>query len=222
MDNIIDRGEYLMDNTHDFLRKMDENFVFKRGGEFFKEELFQEVVIEEVRYKSKKPFFVVDYDDPSYTVDDENLDFEKIDFNTYQSIKLSAIKSMYINENASVICKYVPRPPEKTCLDVLGIYSCVVFIELYPDEKIRAKPAKGVRKTSLEGYSAVKEFYSPDYSKLPPEPDYRRTLYWNPAVATDENGKAKIQFYNNSSCTNFSISAETVTPLGMIGIHKNE
>jgi hypothetical protein len=217
MDNIIDRGEYLTDNIHDFLRKMDENFVFKKGGAFFTDTIFQNVVFEEVQYKAKTPIFIVDYEGHSHTTD---ATFSKIDFNTYQRIKLSAIKSIYINENASVICQYLPR--DVPCVDLLDIYGCVVFIELYPDEQLSAKPAKGVRKTSLEGYSAVKEFYSPDYSELPPEPDYRRTLYWNPAVITDESGKAKIQFYNNSNCTNFSISAETVTPLGMIGIHKNE
>ena len=55
-----------------------------------------------------------------------------------------------------------------------------------------------------------------------PEPDYHRTLYWNPAVTPDENGIAKINFYNNSSRRNFSVSAETVTPQGFIGIYKNK
>ena len=95
-----------------------------------------------------------------------------------------------------------------------------MFIETYPEGQVPAEGAKGVRKTWLEGYSAVREFYSPDYSMLPPEPDYRRTLYWNPSVTTDENGIAKIQFYNNSSCRNFSVSAETVTSHGMIGVYR--
>jgi len=90
-------------------------------------------------------------------------------------------------------------------------------METYPDGQIPIEGAKGVRKTWLEGYSPVNEFYSPNYSELPPEPDYRRTLYWNPMVSPDENGKALIKFYNNSSCMNFSISAETVTSQGMIG-----
>jgi len=91
------------------------------------------------------------------------------------------------------------------------------------DEKIPVAGAKGVRKTWLEGYSRVSEFFTPDYSELPPsEPDYRRTLYWNPSISTDESGKANIQFFNNSRCTNFSISAETVTEKGMIGIYRDE
>ena len=87
-----------------------------------------------------------------------------------------------------------------------------------------ATAAKGVRKTWLEGYSATKEFYSPNYSDLPvrPDPDYRRTLYWNPAVTTDEAGQAKIRFYNNSTCRSFNISAETITPAVMIGVYNSQ
>jgi hypothetical protein len=61
----------------------------------------------------------------------------------------------------------------------------------------------------------------PDYSIMPPEPDYRRTLYWNPNVMSNESGVARVQFYNNSSCRNFNISAETITSDGAIGITKN-
>ena len=97
-------------------------------------------------------------------------------------------------------------------------FGCVVFIETY-DEDVPVD-VRGLRRTWLEGYSAVSEFYSPNYSILPPMPDYRRTLYWNPMVTPDENGIAKIEFYNNSRGRNFSVSAETVTPNGIIGVYK--
>lgn len=53
---------------------------------------------------------------------------------------------------------------------------------------------KGVRKTWLEGYSEVKDFYQPDYRVLPKENDYRRTLYWNPALSTDEQERLIFVF----------------------------
>ena len=53
-----------------------------------------------------------------------------------------------------------------------------------------------------------------DYNLMPPEADYRRTLYWNPNVTTDKDGKAKIDFYNNSSCKQMFISAEGITKDG--------
>lgn len=65
------------------------------------------------------------------------------------------------------------------------------------------------------GYAPPVQFYSPDYSSiLPDKPDYRRTLYWNPNVKTDENGNASIQFYNNSTCKKMIISAEGITKDG--------
>jgi len=139
----------------------------------------------------------------------------------YQAIRLSAIKSIYINENTSVIAKYIipPDPSGSSAMDIALECSCVVFIETYPEGAVPAEAMKGVRKTWLDGYSDVKEFYSPNYSELPPEPDYRRTLYWNPALTTDSTGIAKVQFYNNSSCKNLNISAETVTTEGIIGIN---
>jgi hypothetical protein len=40
------------------------------------------------------------------------------------------------------------------------------------------------------------------------------------ADGSDKDGKALIQFYNNSSCRSYSISAETITPQGVIGVLK--
>ena len=119
---------------------------------------------------------------------------------------------------ARYITSVVPAPP----MIIAWAFSCVVFIETYPEGQVPVEGAKGVRKTWFEGYSEVREFYSPNYAALPTqESDYRRTLYWNPMVATDETGKAKITFYNNSTCQKFSISAETITPQGMIGVFRN-
>ena len=57
-------------------------------------------------------------------------------------------------------------------MNIDKIYGCVVLIETLPEEEVSVKGAKGVRKTWLEGYSKVKEFYLPDYRILPREGDY--------------------------------------------------
>lgn len=46
--------------------------------------------------------------------------------------------------------------------------------------------------------------------------DHRRTLYWNPNVKTGRDGKAKVEFYNNSSCRQMVISAEGITVEGKV------
>lgn len=58
---------------------------------------------------------------------------------------------------------------------------------------------KGQRNTIIHGYSRVEDFYSPNYRKTDVEDvnDRRRTLYWNPELATDEKGQAGITLYNN-------------------------
>ena len=161
-------------------------------------------------YKTREVLFVVDY---KRTTLDQNRIIPLY-------IRMNYIKSIYISESSGAILDYFILPPSWSPDAALAKFSCVVFIEIFPDWKMPVEAGKGVRKTWLDGYSQVKEFYSPNYGTLPPEPDYRRTLYWNPAVKTDKEGKALIQFYNNSSCKSFNISAETITSQGMIGVLK--
>lgn len=77
----------------------------------------------------------------------------------------------------------------------------------------------GVRSTTFEGFAYTKDFFSPQYNKyrLPTENDYRRTLYWNPDVKSNKEGKATVSFYNNGTCKTMNINAETVTENGVIG-----
>lgn len=73
------------------------------------------------------------------------------------------------------------------------------------------------RRWIMKGFSVPDEFYSPDYSKQAlPKEDYRRTLYWNPSLKLDENGRATINLYNNSSASILQIQAEGWTPDGEI------
>ena len=66
------------------------------------------------------------------------------------------------------------------------------------------------RRYILPGFAYPAECYSPDYSKqTPPDSvkDYRRTLYWNPNVMLDQDGKATITLYNNARTTHISVDA---------------
>jgi len=199
-DKVLDEGGVTEDFLGDFLVKKNRNFQMVYDG-----------IRRRLMYKNRNTLLVV-----NYTITNIR---ESVNIPSYY--RAECVKSMYISEDARSIVKYV-EPSD--WLDPVGgppdYYGCVVFIETFPDEGIPVQPGRGVRKTWLDGYSQVKEFYSPNYSILPPEADYRRTLYWNPSVKTDKDGKASIQFYNNSSCKSFSISAETITPQGVIGVLK--
>lgn len=62
------------------------------------------------------------------------------------------------------------------------------------------KRVKGVTKRLVHGYTEPDEFKGPDYRRSDQEnfEDFRRTLYWNPRLTTDANGKATAIFYANA------------------------
>ena len=96
-----------------------------------------------------------------------------------------------------------PQPPFPS-----GMY--VVEIILHPGRKSRVSWNKNTRQTTFDGYSPKMEFYAPEYPNGPVEGDidYRRTIYWNPDVKTDESGIANVEFYNNSYSRSLNISVE--------------
>lgn len=106
----------------------------------------------------------------------------------------------------------------KTLNDVTftrGLY--IIDITMYP-KGLRRSQVKGQRQTTFRGYTSGTEFYAPEYPDGPikGDVDYRRTLYWNPALTTDDKGQAEVLFYNNGYSKQFHISAEGITPQGII------
>jgi hypothetical protein len=64
----------------------------------------------------------------------------------------------------------------------------------------------------------IKAFSSPDYSdpqiKKSRVPDFRNTLYWNPSMQTDKNGKARIEFWSSDFVTDYEINIQGMTENG--------
>ena len=105
--------------------------------------------------------------------------------------------------------------PQRGIVYSPGMY--IVDITLNPSRKRRNYVNNKSRYTTYEGYSPVVEFYAPTYPKgpIPGDKDYRRTLYWNPEVTTDETGRATVSFYNNGYSRAFTVSAEGLTKEGI-------
>ena len=99
-----------------------------------------------------------------------------------------------------------------------GIDSYINIITL-PEDKTRLMIG---REYNFQGFTRPVEYYNPDYSKakLPEIKDYRRTLYWNPNVTTDDYGQASIEFYNNSVCNIIDVSAEGITRYGQFLVNE--
>lgn len=52
---------------------------------------------------------------------------------------------------------------------------------------------------------------------LPREEDYRRTLYWQPELMTDEQGRVTVRFFNNSRCRRPRVTVNVLDSDGRIG-----
>lgn len=64
---------------------------------------------------------------------------------------------------------------------------------------------------SFPGYYKAREFPNPDYSVYAPsqeEADLRTTIYWDPKVSFDDQGKYKLQFYSADSESNYEVRLE--------------
>jgi TonB-dependent SusC/RagA subfamily outer membrane receptor len=78
----------------------------------------------------------------------------------------------------------------------------------------------GTLVTKYGGYATPKEFYSPKYDEKSPASavtDKRATLYWNPIVKTDENGKATFTYFNSDSAKRHLVVIEGMDNLGRLG-----
>ena len=72
----------------------------------------------------------------------------------------------------------------------------------------------------LLGYASPKAFYHPKYDILQAitRPDYRSTLYWNPSIKTDINGKASVSFWASDNKGSININLQGNTAKGTLGL----
>lgn len=75
------------------------------------------------------------------------------------------------------------------------------IIYLYTREDwYKFKRKKGVHKRNLYGFTTPTKFTFPNYRQMASDNpnDFRRTLYWNPNLKTDVNGRASAVFFSNA------------------------
>lgn len=170
---------------------------------------------EGVDYKRRPVIWIIDNEFYCLTfaprgISDHNISSTAVAWGEFPAT-LNEVKSVYISEDEQAWQKY------------LGLYKLegykpvTVFIYRRRNmadhlESLR----KGLRAINFQGLQQVQTFKSPNYKIKPALPDHRRTLYWNPDVYTDSEGKAKVEFYNNTSCRQIAVSAEGVTRDGMV------
>jgi hypothetical protein len=187
LDKLIDNNESYSESIEDFL---------VRTNPYFSVADMNEHGVPVCKYKEKSVLYYVDNSQIEKTIW-YNPETHSID------IQLNEIEKIMISEKMSSM----EYDPDKYV---------VVFIYTNKDRRKR-NAQKGIRNTYFTGFSQAGEFYSPDYgyTHLPEGKDFRRTLYWNPEVKTNEMGKASVHFYNSSTCKELDIDAEGMTQAGV-------
>ena len=85
---------------------------------------------------------------------------------------------------------------------------------------IRYQSLGGTLVTKYGGFATPREFYSPKYDEKSPATavtDKRATLYWNPIIQTDENGKVTFSYFNSDSAKRHLIVIEGMDGQGRLG-----
>ncbi|MFH6601930.1 TonB-dependent receptor plug domain-containing protein [Maribacter algicola] len=85
----------------------------------------------------------------------------------------------------------------------------------------------GIVNFEIPGFYKVREFYTPNYAEHKPEyekPDYRTTLFWQPNLKIDKDGKTSIDFYTGDSPGSYLVKVEGMTDDGrpVSGLHSIE
>ena len=100
---------------------------------------------------------------------------------------------------------------------IFGAVGASGVIAIYPrsDRSYANLDVVGIANFKLPGYYQPREFYSPNYDVTTEEkPDYRATLYWNPAIQTDQHGAATFSFFTSDEDAEYLIEVQGLTSDG--------
>lgn len=132
------------------------------------------------------------------------------------------VKSVVVMEHFQNWSKFLSSE-ERTQIDAMRLaggehIDDAIFIYTRPNHYLyRSK--KGVDKRVISGFQVPRAYPAPSYNGLiPNDPeDFRRTLYWAPALTTDKEGKASVVFFNGARPdTELIFSLRGITPDGHI------
>lgn len=77
------------------------------------------------------------------------------------------------------------------------------------------------RQVGVKSYSKIVRFYTPKYKigqAVERRTDFRKTIYWNPKITTNEEGLATVTYCNSDEVTTFRASVEGLSKNGQLGL----
>ena len=157
----------------------------------------------------------------------------QVNFSRYQGIELFSENTtdnsvqFFLNEVAVNISLIESLDPSDVAMVkvykgntgiALGAIRGAIAIYTTKGKSTRDWRQKGFDFFNRSGYSANREFYEMDYSKVKQETvdqDIRTTLYWNPEIKV-KDGKAIIEFYNDDVCKKYKVVVEGMDKNGRL------
>jgi len=143
------------------------------------------------------------------------------DYEYLESLPIEEIKSFEILKNPKDASRY-----EFQITGDIGMNSGqkISFISIYTYAGkgfYGVWRAKGIYKGLVSGFTPKLEFYAPKYDNEEDNdwnvPDLRSVVHWAPNVKTDENGEARVEFYNADNIGDMQVIVEGITKNGKIG-----
>lgn len=138
---------------------------------------------------------------------------EKFDFS---KLSIADIESITVLKDADAIAIYGAKAAYGVVL---------VQTKTLRNEKLRFNVSRhgqyATQTFTMAGpsFTAARRFYAPQYNSTITDErhDYRETIYWNPVVQTNNEGKASVEFYNSDATTTFRAIAEGIGYNGKLG-----
>ena len=98
----------------------------------------------------------------------------------------------------------------------------LLLVRQKPGNRFRNFRPLSMATVQQQGWKPNVEFYSPQYTDKSQKnrPDHRTTLYWNPKVKTDTNGKASVKFYASDISKRYLVTLEGVSNDGIVVHHQ--
>jgi TonB-dependent SusC/RagA subfamily outer membrane receptor len=153
------------------------------------------------------------------------VDGLEMDSNYYSDINIADISSIEFLRGSGAAALYGLHG--STGVVIITTKKGDVDYDAYIDERYHngsTKP-KGLKKEIFQdGYTLRRQFYSPNYDNPATQTqiaDLRTTIYWNPTIITDENGKASVSFFNADGKGNYRVTFEGLNKDGDLGRQVN-
>ncbi len=95
-----------------------------------------------------------------------------------------------------------------------------IYLKRGDETEVLSGITENYNRYSFNGFNITREFYSPDYSHKNFDTsvqDIRSTLYWNPHLSSDADGRVHIQFYNSDKAKRYRVVIEGMDRNGRLG-----